>query len=72
MSPVEALSGKILGKSSAKMVLFHIDYENYDDHQNVMKVVGIWRSNAEKTVDDYHYQGIKKLTERVAPMADDG
>lgn len=72
MSLVEALSTKISGKSSAEIVLFHIDYENYDDHQRVTKVVGIWRSNVEKTVDSYHNQGIKKLTEQIAPMACDG
>ncbi|XP_071723838.1 putative glutamine amidotransferase GAT1_2.1 [Rutidosis leptorrhynchoides] len=66
---------------SAKEVATHIDYDNYDGHRHVVKVVedtplhqwfndSLEKDNGmEIAVNSYHHQGVKKLAQRFVPMA---
>ncbi|KAF5751897.1 hypothetical protein HS088_TW02G00916 [Tripterygium wilfordii] len=57
----------------------HMDYENYDGHRHVIKVVENtplhkWfeeslEEKMEIMVNSYHHQGVKKLANRFVPMA---
>ncbi|KAH7533937.1 hypothetical protein FEM48_Zijuj04G0184600 [Ziziphus jujuba var. spinosa] len=58
----------------------HIDYDNYDSHRHVVKVVEntplhhwfkdiLEGGKMEIWVNSYHHQGVKRLAERFVPMA---
>ena len=58
----------------------HIDYENYDGHRHVVKVVtntplhhwfqeSLDEKKMEILVNSYHHQGVKILAQRFVPMA---
>uniref|UniRef100_A0A5B7C2K2 Uncharacterized protein n=1 Tax=Davidia involucrata TaxID=16924 RepID=A0A5B7C2K2_DAVIN len=58
----------------------HIDYDNYDGHRHVVKVVentplhhwfkdSLEDVNMEIWVNSYHHQGVKSLAQRFVPMA---
>ncbi|KAK3173895.1 hypothetical protein Dsin_032557 [Dipteronia sinensis] len=58
----------------------HIDYDNYDNHRHVVRVVentplhGWFRDSLEEEkmeiwVNSYHHQGVKRLAQRFVPMA---
>ncbi|KAI9161332.1 hypothetical protein LWI28_016432 [Acer negundo] len=58
----------------------HIDYDNYDNHRHVVRVVensplhGWFRDSLEEEkmeiwVNSYHHQGVKRLGQRFVPMA---
>ncbi|KAJ9562192.1 hypothetical protein OSB04_007352 [Centaurea solstitialis] len=58
----------------------HIDYENYDGHRHVVKIVentplhqwfkcSIEEGKMEIMVNSYHHQGVKRLAHRFEPMA---
>lgn len=58
----------------------HIDYDNYDGHRHVVKVVentplsdwfndSLEDENMDIWVNSYHHQGVKKLAQRFVPMA---
>ncbi|XP_068644024.1 putative glutamine amidotransferase GAT1_2.1 [Aristolochia californica] len=58
----------------------HIDYDNYDGHRHVVKIVentpvhawfkdSLDEENMEINVNSYHHQGVKRLAERFTPMA---
>ncbi|KAJ9128717.1 hypothetical protein P3X46_034552 [Hevea brasiliensis] len=58
----------------------HIDYDNYDGHRHVIKVVessplhhwfkdSLEEGKMEISVNSYHHQGVKRLAQRFVPMA---
>ncbi|XP_021763606.1 uncharacterized protein LOC110728240 [Chenopodium quinoa] len=59
----------------------HINYNNYDDHRHVVKVLEgtplqkwfketlVSQENLEILVNSYHHQGVKRLAQRFVPMA---
>uniref|UniRef100_A0A7N2QZ74 Uncharacterized protein n=1 Tax=Quercus lobata TaxID=97700 RepID=A0A7N2QZ74_QUELO len=58
----------------------HINYEDYDGHRHVIKVVdgtplhhwfkdSLEKESVEILVNSYHHQGVKRLAERFVPMA---
>ena len=58
----------------------HIDYDNYDGHRHVVKVVentpldhwfkdSLEEGKMEILVNSYHHQGVKRLAQRFVPMA---
>ncbi|GAV69148.1 Peptidase_C26 domain-containing protein [Cephalotus follicularis] len=58
----------------------HMDYENYDGHRHVVKVLentplhqwfkdSLEAKKMEILVNSYHHQGVKKLAQRFVPMA---
>ncbi|KAJ4830441.1 hypothetical protein Tsubulata_029846 [Turnera subulata] len=58
----------------------HMDYDNYDGHRHVVKVVedtplhqwfkdSLEENKMEIMVNSYHHQGVKKLAQRFVPMA---
>lgn len=58
----------------------HIDYDNYDGHRHVVKVVentplnhwfkdSLEEGKMEISVNSYHHQGVKRLAQRFVPMA---
>ena len=58
----------------------HIDYDNYDGHRHVVKVVentplsdwfkdSLEEGKMDIWVNSYHHQGVKKLAQRFVPMA---
>ncbi|KAK3004408.1 hypothetical protein RJ639_018784 [Escallonia herrerae] len=58
----------------------HIDYDNYDGHRHVVKVVentplqqwfrdSLEEGRMEIWVNSYHHQGVKRLAQRFVPMA---
>ncbi|XP_015879972.3 putative glutamine amidotransferase GAT1_2.1 [Ziziphus jujuba] len=58
----------------------HIDYDNYDGHRHVVKVVentplhhwfkdSLQEEKMDIWVNSYHHQGVKRLAERFVPMA---
>ncbi|PON34065.1 Peptidase C [Trema orientale] len=60
--------------------VMHIDYDNYDGHRHVVKVVentplndwfkdSLEEGKMEILVNSYHHQGVKKLAQRFVPMA---
>ncbi|XP_016437461.1 putative glutamine amidotransferase GAT1_2.1 [Nicotiana tabacum] len=61
--------------------VIHIDYDNYDGHRHVVKIIENtplhhWFKNSleeydkmEIFVNSYHHQGVKKLAQRFVPMA---
>ncbi|CAH8382418.1 unnamed protein product [Eruca vesicaria subsp. sativa] len=55
--------------------LKHIDYENYDEHRHVARLVEEtplhkWFEEMDQImVNSYHHQGVKRLAERFVPMA---
>ncbi|KAF8399075.1 hypothetical protein HHK36_014941 [Tetracentron sinense] len=74
--------GKELWKkfSEGLGTVVHMDYDNYDDHRHVVKVVEntplhYWFKNSleeakmEIRVNSYHHQGVKRLAQRFVPMA---
>ncbi|OVA04951.1 Peptidase C26 [Macleaya cordata] len=74
--------GKELSKNSQKdeNVVVHMDYDNYDGHRHVVKVVEStplhdWFKDSleedimEIWVNSYHHQGVKRLAQRFVPMA---
>lgn len=69
-----------LENNQGKVVVKHIDYENYDGHRHAVKVVedtplhGWFKDSLddekmEIIVNSYHHQGVKKLAQRFVPMA---
>lgn len=74
-----------IGKEVSKKIpecdrVVHIDYDNYDGHRHVVKVVentplNEWFKDSLKEgkmdiwVNSYHHQGVKKLAQRFVPMA---
>ncbi|KAM7524232.1 hypothetical protein LguiA_014134 [Lonicera macranthoides] len=73
--------GKELTKHCPKEKrVVHIDYDNYDGHRHMVKVVvdsplGFWFKDSleegkmEIWVNSYHHQGVKRLAQRFVPMA---
>ncbi|KAM7276820.1 hypothetical protein ACFE04_018686 [Oxalis oulophora] len=60
--------------------LAHMDYDNYDGHRHVVKVLedtplhdwfkdSLEKERMEISVNSYHHQGVKKLAPRFVPMA---
>ncbi|WZY88727.1 hypothetical protein YC2023_045462 [Brassica napus] len=58
----------------------HIDYDNYDEHRHVVRIVensplhswfkdSLDGENMEILVNSYHHQGVKRLAQRFVPMA---
>lgn len=58
----------------------HMDYENYDGHRHIVKVVentplhhwfkdSMESNKMEILVNSYHHQGVKRLAQRFVPMA---
>ncbi|XP_016570249.1 putative glutamine amidotransferase GAT1_2.1 isoform X2 [Capsicum annuum] len=58
----------------------HIDYDNYDNHRHVVKIIentplhhwfkdSLEDNKMEISVNSYHHQGVKKLSQRFVPMA---
>ncbi|CAH9086925.1 unnamed protein product [Cuscuta epithymum] len=73
------VSKKIPTEGDRKAVK-HIDYDNYDGHRHVVKVVedtplrewfkdSLEMGKMEIWVNSYHHQGVKKLAQRFVPMA---
>ncbi|OVA04952.1 Peptidase C26 [Macleaya cordata] len=63
-----------------KNVVVHMDYDNYDGHRHVVKVVdntplhdwfkdSLEEDKMEIWVNSYHHQGVKRLAQRFVPMA---
>ncbi|KAK8668234.1 hypothetical protein V6N13_105697 [Hibiscus sabdariffa] len=74
------LEKELLKKSSGGRKVVHIDYDNYDRHRHMVKVVKDtplhrWFKNCldenemEIKVNSYHHQGVKKLAPHFVPMA---
>ncbi|PWA60634.1 Concanavalin A-like lectin/glucanase, subgroup [Artemisia annua] len=73
--------GKELGKSTQHgKTVVHIDYDNYDSHRHVVKIVentplhqwfmdSFEDGKMEIKVNSYHHQGVKRLAQRFKPMA---
>ncbi|OAY57104.1 putative glutamine amidotransferase GAT1_2.1 [Manihot esculenta] len=70
------ISNKCLESQRVK----HIDYDNYDGHRHVVKVVessplhhwfkdSLEEGKMEISVNSYHHQGVKRLAKRFVPMA---
>ncbi|KAF3444295.1 hypothetical protein FNV43_RR13985 [Rhamnella rubrinervis] len=70
---------KELSKNCSERVQ-HMDYDNYDGHRHVVKVVentplhqwfkdSLEEGKMEICVNSYHHQGVKRLAERFVPMA---
>lgn len=60
--------------------VLHMDYENYDGHRHVVKVLentplhqwfkdSLEENKMEIMVNSYHHQGVRKLAQRFVPMA---
>ncbi|KAG6759594.1 hypothetical protein POTOM_036078 [Populus tomentosa] len=60
--------------------VMHMDYENYDGHRHVVKVLentplhhwfkdSLEEDKMEIMVNSYHHQGVRKLAQRFVPMA---
>ncbi|KAK8497290.1 hypothetical protein V6N12_000201 [Hibiscus sabdariffa] len=53
----------------------HMDYDNYDGHRHVVKVVentplqSWFKDSVDILVNSYHHQGVKRLAQRFVPMA---
>ncbi|KAM3306205.1 putative glutamine amidotransferase GAT1-2.1 isoform X1 [Capsicum chacoense] len=58
----------------------HIGYDNYDNHRHVVKIIentplhhwfkdSLEDNKMEISVNSYHHQGVKKLSQRFVPMA---
>ncbi|KAG6720416.1 hypothetical protein I3842_03G059900 [Carya illinoinensis] len=67
-------------KCSERPSVKHIDYDNYDGHRHVVKVVentplhhwfkdSLEDGRMEIMVNSYHHQGVKRLAQRFVPMA---
>lgn len=63
-----------------KRLVKHTDYDNYDGHRHVVKVIentplhhwfndSLDKDNMEIWVNSYHHQGVKRLAQRFVPMA---
>ncbi|XVE72121.1 hypothetical protein DITRI_Ditri11bG0013000 [Diplodiscus trichospermus] len=73
--------GKELSQTSPEVdTVTHINYENYDGHRHVIKLVedtplhhwfeeSMDKETMEISVNSYHHQGVKKLARRFVPMA---
>ncbi|KAA8547777.1 hypothetical protein F0562_004206 [Nyssa sinensis] len=73
--------GKELSKNFPEMhKVVHIDYDNYDGHRHVVKVVentplhewfrdSLGDGKMEFWVNSYHHQGVKRLAQPFVPMA---
>ncbi|KAM7270187.1 hypothetical protein ACFE04_029401 [Oxalis oulophora] len=70
---------KELSKQNGRVV-DHINYDNYDGHRHVVKVIeetplhkwfkdSLEEDRMEILVNSYHHQGVKKLAQRFVPMA---
>ncbi|KAL3525484.1 hypothetical protein ACH5RR_013856 [Cinchona calisaya] len=71
---------ELTNKVSENQRVMHIDYDNYDGHRHVVKVVensplSYWFKDSleegkmELCVNSYHHQGVKRLAQRFVPMA---
>ncbi|KAJ1380782.1 Peptidase C26 [Sesbania bispinosa] len=71
---------ELLGKCPEFQRAVHINYENYDGHRHLIKVMANtplhdWFKDSfedekmEIMVNSYHHQGVKKLAHRFVPMA---
>ncbi|OIT27406.1 PREDICTED: uncharacterized protein LOC109213991 [Nicotiana attenuata] len=71
---------KELSKNYEKEKVVHMNYENYDGHRHVVKIVentplekwfkdSLEDEKMEIWVNSYHHQGVKKLAQRFVPMA---
>ncbi|KAL9389552.1 hypothetical protein Peur_018157 [Populus x canadensis] len=60
--------------------VLHMDYENYDGHRHVVKILentplhqwfkdSLEENKMEIMVNSYHHQGVRKLAQRFVPMA---
>lgn len=74
-----------IGKEVSKKIpecdrVVHIDYDNYDGHRHIVKVVentplnewfkdSLEEGKMDIWVNSYHHQGVKKLAQRFVPMA---
>lgn len=67
-------------KISEEQRVVHMDYDNYDGHRHVVRVVentplhqwfedSLKENEMEIMVNSYHHQGVKKLAQRFVPMA---
>lgn len=69
-----------LSKKGEKDRVVHMNYEDYDGHRHVVKVVdntplhrwfqdSLDAEKMEVSVNSYHHQGVKRLAQRFVPMA---
>ncbi|KAL2485094.1 Class I glutamine amidotransferase-like superfamily protein [Abeliophyllum distichum] len=67
-------------KCSQERVVVHMNYENYDGHRHVVRVLkntplhkwfkdSLDEEKMEISVNSYHHQGVKRLAQRFVPMA---
>ncbi|KAL2509665.1 Class I glutamine amidotransferase-like superfamily protein [Forsythia ovata] len=67
-------------KCSQERVVVHMNYENYDGHRHVVRVLkntplhkwfkdSLDEEKMEISVNSYHHQGVKRLAQRFIPMA---
>ncbi|KAG6742011.1 hypothetical protein POTOM_055293 [Populus tomentosa] len=74
--PPQVVSKKIQESQRVK----HVDYDNYDGHRHVVKVVentplhdwfrdSLEEDKMEILVNSYHHQGVNRLAQRFVPMA---
>ncbi|KAK8636767.1 hypothetical protein V6N13_124505 [Hibiscus sabdariffa] len=73
--------GKELSRKLAEnQRVVHMDYDNYDGHRHVVKVVentplqswfkdSVEQGKMDILVNSYHHQGVKRLAQRFVPMA---
>ncbi|KAI3920739.1 hypothetical protein MKW98_005565 [Papaver atlanticum] len=68
------------GKTVTNERVVHMDYDNYDGHRHVVKVVektplhewfidSLEEEKMEIMVNSYHHQGVKRLAQQFVPMA---
>ncbi|KAL3636058.1 hypothetical protein CASFOL_020605 [Castilleja foliolosa] len=65
---------KELSRKDDRNVVVHMDYDNYDGHRHVVRLVEDtpvyeWFGEMEISVNSYHHQGVKRLAQRFVPMA---
>ncbi|XP_021888317.1 uncharacterized protein LOC110807485, partial [Carica papaya] len=71
---------ELSGKLKENQRVMHMDYDNYDGHRHLVKVVkntpldnwfkdSLQEDKMEILVNSYHHQGVKKLAQRFVPMA---
>jgi len=74
---INAMLGGTIHKDVHEMndkSVIHINYDNYDSHRHSVKILTNtplfdWYKQDSLDVNTYHHQGIKKLSEKLAPMA---
>jgi hypothetical protein len=74
------LEKELTNKLPEERRTMHIDYDNYDGHRHVVRIVensplhswfkdSLDGENMEILVNSYHHQGVKRLAQRFVPMA---